>query len=214
MADRAHPAVRTLLLAVTAALLAVVLGACSSSPSTTSAFHGSRLGSPWEVPDTALTDAAGKPWSFDEVTSPLTLVFFGYTECPDVCPQEMADITSALVRLSPEQRKQVDVVFVTTDPARDNPAALTRYLSAFDASYTGVTGKPAALAELTQAFHVYAAKGQAAMKDGTGYLVEHDDHTFAVVPKGDGREVVAMWNRDRTSAQLAEDIGSLLEEKS
>jgi protein SCO1/2 len=194
--------------------MAVVLASCGSSPSTTTAFQGSRLGVPWQVPDTALTDADGKAWSFADATSPLTLVFFGYTECPDVCPQEMADITSALVRLTPAQRKQVDVVFVTTDPARDSPAALTRYLGAFDASYTGVTGKPAALAELTQAFHVYAAKGQAAMKNGKGYLVEHDDHTFAVTPDDQGHQVVALWDRDRTSAQLAEDIGSLLKEKS
>ena len=194
-----------------ATALALVLAACGSSPSATPAFHGSRLGSPWDVPTTALTGADGKDWSFAEATSPLTLVFFGYTECPDVCPQEMADITSALVRLTPEQRKEVEVVFVTTDPKRDDPAALTRYLGAFDASYTGVTGTPTALAELTKAFHVYAAKGQAAMKDGKGYLVEHDDHTFAVNPD---HEVVALWDRDRTSAQLAEDISALLEEKS
>jgi protein SCO1/2 len=210
VADRARPS----LLAIVVAGLALVVAACGGAQQPGSAFHGSRLGSPWVVPTTTLTDAGGKDWSFTEATAPLTLVFFGYTECPDVCSQEMADITSALVRLSPELRKQVDVVFVTTDPARDNPAALTRYLGAFDSSYTGLTGAPAALAELTAAFHVYAAKGQAAMKDGKGYLVEHDDHTFAVTRGGDDHEVVAMWDRDRTSAQIAEDVSALLEEKS
>lgn len=211
MADRATRFARRSALSVLAAGLALVLTACGGSPETSPVFHGSRLGAPWDVPTTALTDADGKDWSFAEATSPLTLVFFGYTECPDICPQEMADITSALVRLTPEQRKQVEVVFVTTDPARDDPAALTRYLGAFDASYTGLTGKPEALAELTAAFHVYTEKGQAAMEGGTGYLVAHDDHTFAVTPD---HQVTALWNRDRTSAQLAEDISALLEETS
>lgn len=205
---------RSVAVLVPALVLALVLAACGGSPSKTPVFQGSRLGAPWQVPTTTLTDASDKDWSFTQATSPLTLVFFGYTECPDVCPQEMADITSALVRLTPDERKQVDVVFVTTDPARDNPAALTRYLGAFDASYTGLTGTPKDLGTMTTAFHVYAAKDQAAMENGKGYLVAHDDHTFAVTANEEGHQVVALWNRDRTSAQLAEDIQTLLKEKS
>jgi protein SCO1/2 len=207
-------ALRSVGVLVAGLVLALGLVACGSSPSAAPVFHGSRIGTPWQVPATTLTDASGKDWSITQATAPLTLVFFGYTECPDVCPQEMADITSALVRLTPAERKQVDVVFVTTDPARDNPAALTRYLGAFDASYTGLTGTPKALGTLTTAFHVYAAKEQAAMEDGKGYLVAHDDHTFAVTANDKGHQVVAMWDRDRTSAQIAEDIHTLLKEKS
>jgi protein SCO1/2 len=211
VADRASRPVRAFCLALATAALAVMLAACGGSPAP-SVFHGSRLGTPWQVPATELTDTHGDAWSFTkDDTAPLTLVFFGYTNCPDVCSQEMADITSALVRITPEQRKSVRVVFVTTDPARDSPAVLTRYLAAFDASYTGLTGTPTALAAVTKAFYVYAAKGQAAMKDGKGYLVEHDDHTFAVTPD---HEVVALWKRETTSAQLAEDISALLKEKS
>ena len=189
--------------------LTALLASCGSPAETTpNAFHGARLGNPWELPATKLVDTRGEAWSFTEDDAePLRLVFFGYTNCPDICSQEMADITSALARLDDEQREQVEVVFVTTDPARDDEAALTRYLGAFDPAYVGLTGSGERVQEMIDAFHLLVEHGK---KDTAGqYMVTHDDHTFAVTAD---EQVVALWNRDVTSQQLAEDIDRLLEE--
>jgi protein SCO1/2 len=199
-----------------AAVVALALTGCSSAPDP-SAFHGSKVPSPWQVPATSLTATTGPAYSFTKETKPLTLVFFGYTNCPDVCSQEMADLTSALVRIPKDQRKDVDVVFVTTDPKRDTVPVLKRYLGAFDPGFIGVTSTYADLQALaTKTFHVSFAKagpgGQGTPDSNnpgrTGYLVEHNDETFAVQ---DG-QVTAFWNRDVTAQQLAQDISSLLQE--
>lgn len=208
---------RRLGLAASGAALALALSACASTPTAGGPFHGSKVPSPWQVPATSLTATTGSAYSFTKETKPLTLVFFGYTNCPDVCSQEMADITSALVRIPKDQRKDVDVVFVTTDPKRDTVPVLARYLGAFDRGFVGVTSTYADLQALaTKTFHVSFAKagpgGQGTPDSDnpgrTGYLVEHNDETFAVQ---DG-QVTAFWNRDVTPQQLAQDISSLLEE--
>lgn len=213
MADRR---VRRLALGGAVAGLALALTACASAPEASAAFHGSQLKTPWQIPATTLTATDAASYSFAEEKGPLTLVFFGYTNCPDVCSQELADITSALVRIPEQQRKDVDVVFVTTDPERDTVPVLERYLGAFDPSYVGVTGSAKDLTTIAQAFHVYSAKagpgGQGTPDSNnpgrSGYLVEHTDVTLAL----QGGEVTAFWNRDVTAQQLAQDISSLLEE--
>lgn len=203
-----------------AAALAVVLSGCAAAPEP-AAFHGTQPGNPWDAPPTKLVDTHGDAWALTEAEKPLTLLFFGYTNCPDICSQEMADITSALARLDDGQREQVDVVFVTTDPERDDEAALTRYLGAFDDSFVGLTGTVEDVRSVATAMYVHAepipgedagqgsADTEALEKGGKEYLVAHDDHTFAMSAD---HEVIALWNRDITSQQLAEDISTLLEE--
>lgn len=206
---------RTLRGALGAAALALALTGCAAAPES-SAFHGSRIPDPWTVPTTALSATHDGSWSVTEETAPLTLVFFGYTNCPDVCSQEMADITSALVRIPEQQRGDVDVVFVTTDPKRDTVPTLERYLGAFDPAYVGVTGSAAELTTMAEAFKAYGQKagpgGQGTPDSNnpgrSGYLVDHTDYTYAV----QGGEVTTFWNRDVTAQQLAQDISSLLEE--
>jgi protein SCO1/2 len=202
--------------ALGAAALALALTGCAATPDASAPFHGSKLPTAWQLPATPLTATDGASFSFAKEKSPLTLVFFGYTNCPDVCSQEMADITSALVRVPEEQRKDVDMVFVTTDPKRDTVPVLKRYLGAFDPAFVGVTGSEADLQALAKVFHVYFGKagpgGQGTPDSNnpgrSGYLVDHTDQTFAVQ---DG-QVTAFWNRDASSQQLAQDISHLLEE--
>lgn len=210
-----EPRKRRLGVAASAAALALALSACGAAPDT-GAFHGTTVPKAWKVPTTELdaTDGGTRPVSTGK--APLTLVFFGYTNCPDVCSQEMADLTSALVRLPEKQRQEVDVVFVTTDPKRDTVPALKRYLGAFDPSFVGVTGSATDLTAVAEAFHVYSAKagpgGQGTPDSNnpgrSGYLVEHTDYTYAV----QHGEATAFWNRDVTAQHLAQDISSLLEE--
>ena len=213
MADRSN---RRRGRAAAAPALALARSAGSSTPDASAPVHGSMLKTPWKAPATSLTATDAASFSFTKESSPLTLVFFGYTNCPDVCSQEMADITSALVRIPKDQRKDVDVVFVTTDPKRDTVPVLTRYLGAFDPGFVGVTGSQADLDVVMKAFYVYGKKagpgGQGTPDSNnpgrSGYLVDHTDYTYAM----QGGQVTAFWNRDASAQQLAQDISHLLEE--
>lgn len=113
-------------------------------------YAGFDLVEPYRRPTFTLTDTTGAEWDFKERTSGRpTLLFFGYTNCPDVCPNTMADIAVALRMAGPELAEQVEVVFVTTDPAFDTPEVLGEYLGRFDGDlptrFVGLTGSPEAI---------------------------------------------------------------------
>ena len=92
-------------------------------------YAGIDLDPPYQRPSFTLTDSTGAPYDFTTATAGKpTLLFFGYTHCPDVCPTTMADIAVALRGMDPAVAAQVQVVFVTTGPARDSPAVLEAYL--------------------------------------------------------------------------------------
>jgi protein SCO1/2 len=108
-------------------------------------YAGLDLPEPYRRPSFTLTDTSGAAYDFAEQTAGKpTLLFFGYTNCPDVCPTTMADIAVALRGLDPAVARQVQVVFVTTDPATDTPQVLGDYLDGFDADlptpFIGLTG--------------------------------------------------------------------------
>lgn len=113
-------------------------------------YAGFDLVEPYRRPSFTLTDTTGAPFDFTEQTGGRpTLLFFGYTNCPDICPTTMADVTVALRTVDPAIADQVQVVFVTTDPATDTPEVLGEYLGRFDADlpnrYIGLTGDQEAI---------------------------------------------------------------------
>jgi len=171
-------------------------------------YNGALLTEPYDVPAQPLSDTDGKRYSLArDADSPLTLVFFGYTHCPDICQIVMATIASSLQRLEPAERDQVDVVFVTTDPARDDAATLRDYLDQFDPDFTGLTGDPATIAAVGERLGVYIARGQE-LPDG-GYEVDHSTPVVGVHPDGTAPIV---WTQGTSSAELAADIAALLGE--
>ena len=96
---------------------------------------------PIPLPTAELIDHDGQPFDLAaEARDRLTLVFFGYTYCPDICPMHMTAIAGGLAQLTPERREKVRVVFVTADPDRDTPERLSTWLGSFDESFVGVTG--------------------------------------------------------------------------
>ena len=108
-------------------------------------YDGVNLPTPYTRPSFTLTGTDGAPYDFTAATKGRpTLLFFGYTRCPDVCPTTMADIAVALRSVGPELAKRVQVVFVTTDPKRDTTARLAEWLGRFDADlptkFIGLTG--------------------------------------------------------------------------
>lgn len=135
--------------AALAAVLAVVLGlsACAgtSSPSARTAasvgWHGIEPNPVPSRPHFTLTDTSGAAYDFAARTAGRpTLLYFGYTSCPDECPTAMADVAAALRRSSPALRAQTTVVFVTTDPARDDASRLRAFLDRFDTAFVGLRG--------------------------------------------------------------------------
>ena len=108
-------------------------------------YQGLHLRDPYQKPSFTLTDSTGAPYDFAARTAAgPTLLFFGFTNCPDVCPTTMADVALALRDVEPAVGQATTVVFVTTDPARDTPEVLGEYLDRFDAelptSFVGLTG--------------------------------------------------------------------------
>ena len=119
----------------------------------TSSLHGGLLTPPEGKPEFTLTSTDGRPYDFRRNTDGhLTLLYFGYTHCPDVCPIHMSNIAAALRRLPAAERRQVRVIFVTTDPERDTPAVLRAWLDHFDSSFVGLDGTPAALGRVQAMF--------------------------------------------------------------
>lgn len=112
-----------------------------SKESSSSPYQGTSLAKHFDKPDLVLNDTSGQPYDLRRQTAGRpTLLFFGYTSCPDVCPTTMGDIGVAMSKLSPEDQKKIDVVFVSTDPVRDTPKVLRTWLDSMGKSFVGLTG--------------------------------------------------------------------------
>lgn len=116
--------------------------ACGDARATAlNGLRGVRLSPTRPKPEFTLTSTDGRPFDFKTDTKGfVTLLYFGYTNCPDVCPTHLTNIAAALRRMSPEDQSKVRVVFVTTDPDRDTPERLRQWLNNFDRRFIGLRG--------------------------------------------------------------------------
>jgi protein SCO1/2 len=198
----------------------VLLAGCGGSGSGGGAsmeLTGTPLDPPFEVSSTPLVDTDGAAYSLTEDTDKdLTLVFFGYTHCPDICGQVMATLAGTLARLDEEQKERLDVVFVTTDPARDDRATVQDYVDAFDPSIVGVTGDlgdiVSVAASMKVAIGYFDADGTEILPadlPASGYEVDHGTQVFGIGPD-DG--VDTYWGSDVSQAQLTRDVTMLLDQ--
>jgi protein SCO1/2 len=184
-------------------LVAVALAGCSTSSAST--FSGVVLHVPYHVPATRLTDTKGRPSSLTDTGTRLTLIFFGYTHCPDECPTTMAMLSSAVRQLDTADRASVRVVFVTTDPARDTGPVIRRWLDKFDPDFTGLTGPLPTIKRIAREVGVPVAKGRR-LPSG-GYDVSHGTQVLGM----DGSHTVHVaWTLGTTAPELARDIHQLL----
>ena len=196
--------------AAAAAVLALSLlagcGADAASDDPDGGYHGAVLDQQYVVPDTPLTDTDGAPYSLAADTEqPLTLVFFGYTNCPDICQVVMATIASALTRLDEADRDRVEVVFVTTDPARDDETALRTYLDRFDPSFVGLTGDLQTIIDVADPLAVAVEQGEK-LPSG-GYEVTHGTQVTGINAED---RVPIVWTQGTSASALADDIHRLL----
>ncbi len=190
------------------ALLGLVMAACGTADEKAE-FTGTRLEQPYQAPDIALTDTDGQPYSLAASTDkPLTLVFFGYTNCPDFCPLVLNNIAAGLNQLDAADRKKVDVVLVTTDPERDDEKTMRAYLDRYDKSFIGLTGDLDTIIELGEPIHVYVNDGKK-LPTGGYDLGGHSTFTLAIDSHD---EAVVLWNQETSAAEFAADIHTLLTE--
>jgi len=122
-------------------------------------YRGGLVTPPLPKPRFVLVDTSGAQFDFwNRTIGSVTLLFFGYTNCPDECPMHMANIGVALKKLPPDIADRVKLVFVTTDPGRDTPVQLRRWLDNFDRHFVGLTGTVAALEAVQKAAGVPLAQ--------------------------------------------------------
>ncbi|MGO9360759.1 MAG: SCO family protein [Xanthobacteraceae bacterium] len=147
----------------------------------------------------ALSDASGARVTEASLKGRPSLVFFGYTHCPDVCPTTLFEMSELLRAMGPDADK-MNAYFVTVDPERDTPAAMKDYLSSFDPHLKGLTGTPDEIAKVVAGYRVYARK--VPLKDGD-YTMDHTALVYLM--DRDGR-FVAPFNLKRTPQEAADDL--------
>ncbi|MFF7980133.1 SCO family protein [Streptomyces sp. NPDC007901] len=179
----------------------------AAAPSSSAAPGTVPLDTPDTKPALTLTDQNGNPYDLVKRTAGHpTLLYFGYTHCPDVCPTTMADIALAARKLPSADRADLRVVFVSTDPARDTPLRLRRWLGAIDPSFTGLTGDFAAVQKAARTLGV-GISAPVRHKDGT-VTVSHGAEVFAFSPKDDRAHL--FYTSGTSERRYAADLPKLI----
>jgi protein SCO1/2 len=193
-------------IAVVAALLlvATLVAGWARQDHTTSTWAGHPATLDAAKPSFTLTDTSGHPYDFAARTKgKLTFLYFGYTHCPDVCPITLATLSGALADLS---GVGANVVFVTTDPARDTPGRLRSWLDQYGSGFVGLTGTPAQLAAAQRSAGVTVASENTPDRNGN-YTVGHAATVLVYTP--DGIEHLA-YPYGTTQGQWEHDIPAML----
>ncbi len=158
-----------------AVLVLLSAGGCKQGTGTSpSGYHGAELPVPLEKPDAVLRDTEGRPFDLRADTDGYaTALFFGYTNCPDVCPVHMANLAAVLRDAPPSTRSKVKVVFVTVDPERDTPERLRTWLNAFDSTFVGIAGPEDEVARLQKGLYLANAYTNKQSEADSAYDVMH-----------------------------------------
>ncbi|MFC2972592.1 SCO family protein [Azotobacter bryophylli] len=152
------------------------------------------------LPSLPLTDQDGRPQALDQLRDKWSLVFFGYTFCPDVCPTTLAELRQLNGLLPAQTRERLRVVMVSIDPNRDTPAQLKQYLGYFDPAYVGLTGELADIQKLAGAVGIPFIPGDTSREN---YTVDHSGNLVLLGPDGTQRGFVrAPLNPGKLAEQL------------
>ncbi|GGY50869.1 SCO family protein [Pseudoduganella albidiflava] len=152
----------------------------------------------------SLKDHDGKPVTLESYKGKVVVMFFGFTQCPDVCPTTMAEMAAVMKELGP-QAKDVQVLFVTLDPERDTPELLKQYVPAFDPGFVGLYGTPAEIAQTAKEFKVFYKKVPG--KDPAQYSIDHTAGSYVFDKQGR----VRLFLRHAQGAQpVVHDLKQLL----
>ena len=182
---------RTLLFA-----LMLFIGGCSPR----NGFHMTDISGAMPRLDFRMTRASdGRPVTGADYRGKVVVLYFGYTNCPDVCPATLANLAGMLTRVN---SRDVQVLFVSVDPARDTPSALKKYAAAFSPEIDGLSGSDNALADMARAYRVAYS-----VSPGPPYTVMHSNAVFVFDRKGRARLVTTDTS---DMAAMTEDVRRLL----
>jgi protein SCO1/2 len=175
------------------ALLALLLAGCAQpaaqgnhsaeehNHATDPMAAGTVLDPPSQIADFSMPSSLGRPVTLADLKGKPTLLFFGFTNCPDVCPTTMAEFKRAKAELG-AAGDEVNFVLISVDPERDTPEVLAAYVQAFDPAFLGLQGEEATLRQISRTFGLYWEK-QAPAADGS-YSVDHSSAAYMLDPEG------------------------------
>jgi cytochrome oxidase Cu insertion factor (SCO1/SenC/PrrC family) len=154
----------------------------SGAPTTPShEAHSSHTG-PAIGGEFALTDTEGKPYTQENLKGQYSLVFFGFSNCPDMCPTALSTITAALDTMRDESAEKITPILITVDPERDTPEALKAYKANFHPRMVALTGTQEQVDQAASAFKVYHQKSDPKTED---YMVNHSGYIYMMNPEGE-----------------------------
>ncbi len=153
-----------------------------------------------------LTDFNGKPFTDKDLKGKYSLIYFGYTYCPDVCPTELQTMTAALEQLGPLADK-IRPIMISVDPARDTPKVLKEYLSNFYPTFIGLTGTPEQIKKAGDAYRVFYRKTD--QKSSSDYLMDHSSIVYLMDENG---KYLKHFAYGTTPEKLAAGIKKTIEE--
>jgi protein SCO1/2 len=183
--------------------MALALSGCSETPV---AFTGIDITGADYAQGFSLTDHNGQARTLADFKGQAVVVFFGFTQCPDVCPTSMSELAQAKQLLG-EQGSRLQGLFISIDPERDTPAIMKEYMASFDPSFLALYAKPDELPALAKSFKVYYKK-----VDGptpTSYTMDHSAGSYVFDPQGR----IRIYHRYGSGAPaLASDVKALLAE--
>lgn len=206
-----------IILPLLASALGILVAACGGAPQVSegrpdnpggaivsdddSPFKGAEPAQPYRMPDITLTATNDRDFNLVSDTGyPVTLVFYGYTHCPDVCPLVMNDLAQAMLQLPDDVRSETQLVFITTDPARDTTTALRAYLDRYDPDFVGLTGSLDTIVKAADGMGV-AIQGRQKLPSG-GYDVGHGAQVIGF----HGDEAPVIWTDGTPVSDMVNDI--------
>lgn len=202
MKPSSDPARRRMLASAIAAGLLIAGTACSKKPELS--FTATDITGASFAREFTLTDHTGKTRSLTDFAGKVVVIFFGFTQCPDVCPTTLVQYKAVLEQLG-TQARDVQVLFVTVDPARDTQEVLAQYVPAFDPGFIGLRGDEETTKKTAREFKVFYAKVPGTT-EGT-YSVDHTAASYVFDRQGKVRLMVK-YNAD--VASIAADLRQLL----
>ena len=186
------------------AALAVLGAGCDKLQDKPPAFHNTDITGVDYGKGFTLTDHTGKQRTLQDFRGKLVVMFFGYTQCPDVCPTTMSEMAAVMKELGPSA-EDVQVLFVTVDPERDTQELLSHYVPAFDKRFIGLYGNAEQTAKVAKEFKVFYAKQPGA--DPGSYTVDHTAGSFVFDRQGQLRLFI---RHNQGPAIIAHDLRQLL----
>jgi len=155
-----------------------------------------KVGGPFE-----LTDQDGKPFTDENLRGKYALVYFGFTHCPDICPEELDKMATMIDLVQERSGNVMRPIFITCDPARDTPAVVKSYLQEFHPAMIGLTGTWEQIKAVCKMYRVYFSTPPN-VKSGQDYLVDHSIYFYLMDPEGDFVEAIGRQHSAERAAQI------------